>query len=123
MGPGTTFLESFIDAWNDHDVEALMSMMSDDCRYFSSAGNSASGNAFHGRESVRAGYAAIFETYTDAHWGDAQHAVWGQRGYSEWTFTGTSQDGARVEVRGCDLFTFTDGRIAVKDSYRKNRLA
>jgi ketosteroid isomerase-like protein len=40
---------------------------------------------------------------------------------SEWTFTGTRTDGSRVEVHGCDLFTFRDGKIAVKDSYRKNR--
>jgi hypothetical protein len=26
-----------------------------------------------------------------------------------------------VEVHGCDLFTFRDGKIALKDSYRKNR--
>jgi hypothetical protein len=40
---------------------------------------------------------------------------------SEWIFTGTRRDGTRVEVRGCDLFTFRDGKIAVKNSYRKNR--
>ena len=40
---------------------------------------------------------------------------------SQWTFTGTRADGTRVEVHGCDLFTFRNGRIAVKDSYRKNR--
>jgi len=28
-----------------------------------------------------------------------------------------------VEVTGCDLFTFRDGRIAVKNSYRKQRSA
>jgi hypothetical protein len=28
-----------------------------------------------------------------------------------------------VEVTGCDLFTFRDGRIAVKNSFRKNRPA
>jgi ketosteroid isomerase-like protein len=47
--------------------------------------------------------------------------VQGDRGFSEWTFTGTARDGTRVEVHGCDLFMFRDGRIAVKDSYRKNR--
>jgi ketosteroid isomerase-like protein len=40
---------------------------------------------------------------------------------SEWTFTGTRKDGARVEVNGCDLLTFHDGKIAIKNSYRKNR--
>lgn len=42
---------------------------------------------------------------------------------SEWTFTGTQKDGRRVEVTGCDLFTFRDGKIAIKNSYRKNRSA
>jgi hypothetical protein len=27
-----------------------------------------------------------------------------------------------VEVHGCDLFTFRDGKIALKNSYRKNRV-
>lgn len=45
------------------------------------------------------------------------------RGVSEWTFTGTRADRTRVEVHGCDLFTFRDGKIALKDSYRKNRPA
>jgi hypothetical protein len=26
-----------------------------------------------------------------------------------------------VEVHGCDLFTFSGGKIALKNSYRKNR--
>ena len=47
--------------------------------------------------------------------------VRGHRGVSEWTFTGTRADGARVEVTGCSVFTFRDGKIAVKNSYRKNR--
>jgi hypothetical protein len=33
------------------------------------------------------------------------------------------KDGTKVEVTGCDLFTFKDGKIAIKNSYRKNRLA
>jgi len=55
----------------------------------------------------------------DAHWGNARHFIQGQRGVSEWTFTGTRADGARVEVNGCDLFTFRGGKIALKNSYRK----
>jgi ketosteroid isomerase-like protein len=40
---------------------------------------------------------------------------------SEWTFTGTRADGVRVEVNGCDLFIFREGKIALKNSYRKQR--
>jgi ketosteroid isomerase-like protein len=70
---------------------------------------------------VRAAFAAVFEQYPDAHWGDARHLVIDDRGLSEWVFTGTSRDGRRVEVVGCDLLTFRDGKIAIKNSYRKNR--
>ena len=44
-------------------------------------------------------------------------------GPSEWIFTGTSADGKRVEVNGCDLFTFQNDKIAVKSSYFKTRTA
>jgi hypothetical protein len=36
-------------------------------------------------------------------------------------FAGTTRDGTAVEVQGCDVFTFRDGLIAVKNSYRKQR--
>ena len=40
---------------------------------------------------------------------------------TEWVFSGTRDDGVRIEVQGCDVFTFMDGKIAVKNSYRKQR--
>jgi taurine dehydrogenase small subunit len=117
----TSFLEDFADAWNRHDVDALMSMMTDDCVYESSGGSQVDGENYEGTEAVRKAFASIFEAFPDAHWGDARHVVSGNRGFSEWTFTGTQKDGRRVEVNGCDLFVFRDGKIAVKNSFRKNR--
>ena len=117
----TEFLQAFADAWNRHDLDALMSFMTDDCVFDSSAGPDIWGTRYVGRDAVRAGYADVWSTFPDAHWGGACHFVQGDRGVSEWTFTGTRADGGRVEVHGCDLFTFRDGRIAVKNSYRKNR--
>jgi ketosteroid isomerase-like protein len=114
-------LEAFADAWNRHDATALMSFMTPDCVFESSAGPDACGTRYQGAAAVRAGYVQVWTTFPDAHWGDARHLVSGDRGVSEWTFTGTAVDGSRVEVHGCDLFTFRDGRIALKDSYRKNR--
>jgi steroid delta-isomerase-like uncharacterized protein len=117
----TETLQAFADAWNRHDVDALMSFMTADCVFEASAGPDVCGARHAGREAVRAAFADVFATFPDAHWGDARHFVCGARGVSEWTFTGTRGDGTRVEVQGCDLFTFRDGRIAVKNSYRKNR--
>lgn len=115
-------LDRFAAAWNRHDVDALMSMMTDDCVFDASAGPEVVGQRSEGRLAVRAAFAAVFDAFHDAHWAGCRHFIAGDRGVSEWTFTGTRTDGTRVEVAGCDLFTFRDGRIAVKNSYRKNRI-
>jgi steroid delta-isomerase-like uncharacterized protein len=116
-------LERFADAWNRHDLDALMSMMTDDCAFEASAGPRVDGQRSVGQPAVRAAYAAVFEAFPDARWAGASHFIARNRGVSEWTFSGTQRDGTRVEVNGCDLFTFRDGKIAVKNSYRKNRRA
>ena len=118
----TEVLQAFADAWNRHDVDALMSFMTEDCVFEAAAGPDVCGTRYAGRAAVRAGFAEVWRTFPDAHWGNARHFVHGDRGVSEWTFTGTRTDGTRVEVQGCDLFTFRAGKILLKNSYRKNRL-
>ena len=117
----TGFLQGFADAWNRHDIYGIMSFMADDCIFELSSGPEAFGTRYEGRYDVREGYMKIFETFPDAQWGDPRHFVCGDRGVSEWTFTATLQDGTKTEVNGCDLFTFRDGKIAIKNSYRKHR--
>ena len=114
-------LEAFADAWNRHDADALMSFMSEDCVFEASAGPDVCGTRYVGREAVKAGYIEVWTNFPDAQWANARHFVQGDRGVSEWTFRGTRTDGTRVEVHGCDLFTFRGGKIALKNSYRKNR--
>ncbi len=115
------FLQSFADAFNAHDLNAVMAHMTDDCVFEASAGPDANGEKFSGQEQVRKAFEMVFKTYPDAHWGKPKHFISGNRGFSEWLFTGTKADGTKVEVTGCDLFTFRDGKIAIKNSYRKNR--
>lgn len=117
----TEVLQAFADSWNRHDADALMLFMTDDCVFESSAGADVFGSRYVGRDAVRAGFAEVWEVFPDAHWGNARHFVHGDRAVSEWTFTGTRADGTRVEVQGCDLFTLRDGKILLKNSYRKNR--
>jgi ketosteroid isomerase-like protein len=115
------FLQSFADAFNAHDLKAIMSAMIDDCIFEASAGPEMDGEKFSGQEEVRKAFANVFAAFHDAHWGNARHFISGNRGFSEWIFTGTKSDGTRVEVTGCDLFTFRNGKIAIKNSYRKTR--
>lgn len=119
--PSIEFLERFADGWNRHDVDALMPFMADDCAFETTAGPERCGKRHEGRERVREAFARVFKMFPDAHFGEARHFVAGDRGCSEWTFTGTGSDGRRVEVRGCDLFTFRDGKIALKSSFFKHR--
>jgi steroid delta-isomerase-like uncharacterized protein len=116
------FLQDFADAWNRHDLDALMEFMADDCVYETSSGNDVYGKRYSGKEAVREGFASVWEMFPDAQWLGASHFIVGNRGVSEWKFTGTSRDGKKVEVNGCDVFTFRDAKIAIKNSYRKNRL-
>ena len=117
----TDFLQGFADAWNCHDIEALMSFMVDDCVFELSSGPEASGTHYEGRQQVREGYQKILDAFPDAQWAEPSHFVAGDRGVTEWTFRATMPDGSKAEVNGCDIFTFRDGKIAVKDSYRKIR--
>ena len=114
------FLDAFAAAWNRHDIDSLMSFMTDDCVFESSTGPDACGTSFIGRDAVRNGFALVWQTFPDARWANARHFVIDDRGLSEWTFSGT-RDGQRVEVVGCDIFNFRDGKIAKKNSFRKQR--
>ena len=123
MGTTVADLQAFADAFNRHDADALMDFMTDDCVFEASAGPDVCGASYVGRQAVRDAFSEVWTTFPDARWLSPRHFVCGDRGVSEWTFAGTRADGSRVEVNGCDVFTFRDGKIAVKNSYRKNRPA
>lgn len=95
--------------------------MTADCVYETSAGPEVRGTRYKGRDAVRAGCIDVWTTFPDVHLANATHFACGERGVSEWKFAGTRNDGMRIEVHGCDVFAFRDGKIAVKNSYRKNR--
>ncbi|AMO38340.1 nuclear transport factor 2 family protein [Thauera humireducens] len=119
--PTVEFLKAFGDAWNRHDIEALMSMMDDDCVFHAVAGPDLMGKSFVGRDEVRAGFELAWKTFPDAAWLDGEHFVVGDRGVSETTFCGTKADGTRIEARMVDVFTFRNGKIAIKNAFRKDR--
>ena len=114
-------LAAFADAWNRHDIDALMTFMTDDCVFETANGPDACGTRHVGRDAVRTAFAAAWQNFPDAQWRNGRHFVAGDRGVSEWLFTGTAADGSRVEANGVDVFTFRDGKIAVKNVFRKDR--
>ena len=114
-------LHAFTAAWNRHDIDALMSFMSTDCEFHAVAGPDVLGRSFIGRTAVREGFQMAWQTFPDASWTDATAFACGDRGVAESTFSGTRADGMRVVARMVDVFTFSGGKIKVKNAFRKDR--
>ncbi len=120
LGEGT--LKDFLEAFNRHDLDAIMAFFSDDCSFDMPRGPHPFGQRFVGKEAVREGLSTRFKGIPDVHYDDDRHFISGagDRGVSEWRLTGTTTAGERIEVRGCDLFEFDNyGKIRRKDSYWK----
>lgn len=117
-----TLLHDFCEAWNRHDRDGLISMVTSDCIFDTASGPSEHGGRHQGTEALKKAFSSVWEQYPDARWSNATHIVVGDRGFSAWTFTGTRAGGQAVRVRGVDIFTFRDGKIAHKDTFRKDRL-
>jgi len=112
-------LAKVMDGFNAHDPDAIMANFTKDAVFESPRGPEPWGRRFEGADEVRAGFAARFEGIPDVHYEAAGDFVCGDRGVSEWTLTGTTTAGERLEVWGCDLWTFRDGKIVRKNSYWK----
>ena len=73
---------------------------------------------------MRRGLGARFEGIPDVSYGDDAHFVSGEPRRLGMDVTATTVDGERIDVRGCDLWTFGDGgEIVRKDSFWKIREA
>ena len=114
-------LAAFSDAWNRHDIDALMSFMSPDCVFQTAGGPDACGARHVGTQAVRQAFAGAWAAVPDAQWINGVHFVQGDFGVSQWTFVGTAADGTRIETDGVDIFNFKDGKICLKNAFRKAR--
>jgi ketosteroid isomerase-like protein len=112
-------LKEILEAFNRHDLDAIMSFFADDCIFDLPRGSDPWGTRFVGKDQVREGLAGRFAGIPDVHYGEDRHFVSGDRGVSEWRLTGTAVSGVRVDVYGCDLWEFADGKVVHKDSYWK----
>jgi steroid delta-isomerase-like uncharacterized protein len=112
-------LKNFLEAFNRHDLDSIMSYFADDCVLYIPRGAKPRGDRYAGKEEVRAGLAKRFEGIPDVHYGEDKHWACGDLGVSEWTLTGTTRAGQHIEVRGVDLLEFAQGKITRKDSFWK----
>ena len=108
-------------AFNAHDLDRIMALFSEDWILEMPRGGQPWGARHEGKQNVRAALAARFEGLPDVHYGSGEHFVDAttDTGISKWILTGTTRDGVRREVHGCDFYTFRNGKVTRKDSYWK----
>lgn len=117
-------LKKYIQAWNDHDIDTIMSLTADECAFYTIAGETEQGTVHEGREQVRAAFEAAWTNIPNAAWLDPEFFIlYDNRAMNTSLFRGTDLEGGKHEARMVDLYTFSGDKIAIKSAYRKNRPA
>lgn len=117
-------LKVYTQAWNDHDIDTIMSMMTEECTFYTIAGPDVMGTEHNGSEKVRAAFESAWQNFPDAAWLDGEFYVLDDtHAMSTSRFKGTDLNGAKHEAQMVDLFTFEGDKISVKNAFRKNRPA
>jgi ketosteroid isomerase-like protein len=114
-------LQAILGAFNSGDLDRVLDFFADDCVLEMHYGTAPWGSRYVGKDAVRHGLRTYFNATPELHYGDDTHFVVGDLGVSKWTLRATSAKGERIEARGCDFYTFRDGKIVEKDSYLKVR--
>ena len=87
-------LEALCEAFNAHDLDAIMAHFADDCVLEMPRGPDPWGARSEGKTAVREALAGRFQGLPDVHYGDATHFVDADTGISKWTLTGTLLHGS-----------------------------
>ncbi|AZQ67634.1 nuclear transport factor 2 family protein [Silicimonas algicola] len=112
-------LDGLAEAFNNHDIDAIMAFFAEGCSLDLPRGTAPHGSRYVGRDQVRRGLLTRFETTPDVHYGEIENFVSGDTGMSKWLLSGTTLEGEKVRVRGCDFYSFRDDKVVRKDSYWK----
>ena len=122
-------LQSFIDgynaAWNNHDVETIVSMHTEDSVFE----NHTTGDVNVGREAIGRAIAGIFGVFPDLTFETRRQYLREDLVVQEWTARGThlgvmrrsglevAPTGRAVEYRGMDVIPISEELVARKDVY------
>ncbi|MGQ7846991.1 nuclear transport factor 2 family protein [Granulosicoccus sp. 3-233] len=110
------------DAFNRHDIDAVMPYFHDDIVFDTVSGPEPYGTRIEGKDAVRQQFENTWGTMPDVQWKNGSHfLVSDDRVVSETTFIATNPDGRRQHADSVDLFTIKDGKIIRKQAFRKNR--
>jgi len=119
-GTDTTTLAvvtAFNDAFNTRRVDAVDGLLTDDCVFEGTT--PPDGERHAGRDAVRDAFAGVFAGAVDGVFTTEETIVAGERAVVRWRYDWVAHDGRPGHVRGVDVLTVRDGRIAEKLAYVK----
>jgi steroid delta-isomerase-like uncharacterized protein len=118
-------IERYNAAWNDHDVDAILEMHTEDSVFE----NHTTGDLNVGKEAIGEAIRGIFTVFPDLTFETRRRYIRDDLVVQEWTARGThlgkmnraglavEPTGRTVEYRGMDVIPFQDGKVARKDVY------
>jgi ketosteroid isomerase-like protein len=111
-------IERFNQAFNDHDVEGVLALMTDDC-LFENTYPPPDGERIQGKPAMRAWLEEFFAASTQAYFEFEEIVLCGESAFQRWIYRWVDADGAAGHVRGVDVFHLRDGKVAQKLSHVK----
>ena len=119
---GEGFIQRFNKVWEEHDIDGITDMFTDDVVFEASFGDEPHGERASGKAAARRLAASVFERIPDLHFEEIRHVVTADFAVVESATSGTPVGGEAYKIDIVDILTLKDGKIAAKRSYRKARI-
>ena len=116
------FFRRFSSVWQNHDIDGIADMFTDDAVFEASFGTEPFGERAVGKEAATRLAASIFERIPDVQFDEIRRFATPEFAVIELVQSGTPVGGEPFEVHIVDLLTLRDGKIAAKRTYRKGRI-
>jgi ketosteroid isomerase-like protein len=110
-------IDKFNDAFNRHDADSLAALLTDDT-VFEDTSPAPDGRRIEGKAAVVEFWRGWFSRNADAHFEAEEMIVSGNRAVVPWVYR-KMRNGQPWHIRGVDIFTVRDGKIAAKLAYVK----
>jgi ketosteroid isomerase-like protein len=110
-------IDSFNDAFNRHDADALAALLTDDT-VFEDTSPQPDGRRIEGKAAVVEFWRGWFARNPDARFEAEEVIVSGNRAVVPWVYR-KMRNGQPWHLRGVDVFTVRDGKVAAKLAYVK----
>lgn len=110
-------IDRFNDAFNRHDVDALTELLSDDT-VFEDTSPAPDGRRIEGKDAVADLWRGWFARNLDAQFDAEEMIVSGDRAVVRWIYR-KMRNGQPWHLRGVDVFTVRNGKVAAKLAYVK----